>query len=238
VIKPSSHRWHTRLGVLLAGVLLVAGSCGGGGSKGSSAGQLLIGLFKIDAGSCSSAGVSSGSWFRMVQPGGKPGAGPYVGNGDSPCGDKTWSPLHPGSDGGFRTTDFQPVPDPAFDSSGNGTASRITQPTKWFAVNFALATNPKDPQTGTGTTKPSITVSGNQLGGDVRAFAAAWNNQNFNQGAPKPDGSRPGNTTGPTGTYDSSTHHYVLDWTSQIVGGPFNNFTGTWHLEGTFQAGT
>jgi hypothetical protein len=44
----------------------------------------------------------------------------------------------------------------------------------------------------------------------------------------------PGLTAGPTGTYDSATKKFTLDWTSQIVGGPVNNFTGTWHLEGTF----
>jgi hypothetical protein len=229
---------HRRGYLLTATLLVVATSCGGGGGKSSEAGQRLVGVFKIDPGTCSSAGVTGGSWFRMVQSGGTPAAGPYVPNGDSSCGDKTWSPLRPGSDGGLSTTIFQPLPQPAFDSAGNGTAGRITQPTKWFAVNFALATNARDPQTGTATTKPSITLSGGQLGGDLRAFAATWNGQYFNQGAPKPDGSRPGNTSGPAGTYDASTHRYMLQWTSQIVGGPFNNFTGVWHLEGTFQAGT
>ena len=36
-----------------------------------------------------------------------------------------------------------------------------------------------------------------------------------------------------TGTYNADTKAYTLDWTSQIVGGPFNNFSGHWHLEGT-----
>jgi hypothetical protein len=27
---------------------------------------------------------------------------------------------------------------------------------------------------------------------------------------------------------------YTLEWKSLIVGGPFNGFTGRWHLEGTF----
>jgi hypothetical protein len=76
--------------------------------------------------------------------------------------------------------------------------------------------------------------SGGQLSGDLRAFAASWNRQHFNQGAPKPDGSTPGITSGPSGTYDASTRRFTLTWTSQIVGGPFNNFTGAWHLTGTF----
>lgn len=28
--------------------------------------------------------------------------------------------------------------------------------------------------------------------------------------------------------------HFVLTWKSLIVSGPFNLFTGAWHLEGTF----
>ena len=170
----------------------------------------------------------------MIQPGGNPSAGPFVQNTDSSCADKTYTPLSPGSDGGLVTGGFQPQPDPPFDGTGGGKAGRIAAPTKFYGVNFATATNPTDPQTGTKVAAPSVTVDGGKLSGDVRAFAAAWNNQHFNQGAPKPDGSTPGTTSGPTGTYDAATGHYVLEWTSQIVGGPFNNFTGKWHLEGTF----
>jgi hypothetical protein len=39
-----------------------------------------------------------------------------------------------------------------------------------------------------------------------------------------------------TGTYNAKTHGFVLSWTSQVVGGPFNGFTGDWHLTGTFVA--
>jgi hypothetical protein len=73
-----------------------------------------------------------------------------------------------------------------------------------------------------------------QLTGDVSAIAASWNNEFFNQGSPKPDGSAPGLTTPVTGTYDPDTGAFVLEWSSQIVGGPFNDFTGIWHLEGAF----
>jgi len=38
-----------------------------------------------------------------------------------------------------------------------------------------------------------------------------------------------------SGTYDSKTKKFVLEWASQIVGGPFNDFTGVWHFEGTFE---
>lgn len=224
--------------VLLAVVVLMATACGGGDDKkeASAGGQEpLVGLFKVTAGTCSDAAVTSGTYFRMIQPGGKPGEGPYVPNGDSPCGDKTWSPMTPGTDGGLRTGAFQPQESQPFDAGGNGISNKIAQPTRWFAVTYSVATNELDPQTNTKASQPEIYVKGGQLSGDLSAYAAAWNGQHFNQGSPKPGGQRPGLTTGPTGTYDASTKKFTLEWTSQIVGGPFNNFTGTWHLEGTFE---
>lgn len=227
---------------LLLPVALVASSCGGddggaGEETAAEGAEELVGVFKIDEGVCDTTGpVTKGSYFRMIQPDGKPGEGPFVPNGDSPCGDKTWAPMKPGTDGGLRTGAYQPYPDPAFDEKGNGTASALTQPTTWFAVTFANATNEKDPQTNSTTPMPKIMVEDGKLSGDLSAYAAAWNKQHFNQGAPKPGGERPGNTVGPTGTYDEATKAYSLDWASQIVGGPFGNFTGVWHLEGTFEA--
>jgi hypothetical protein len=198
-------------------------------------GTELVGVFGITPGECADAGATSGTYFRMVQPGGDPASGPYVLNGDSSCGDKTYTPLAPGRDGGLVTGSFQSQTDPAFDPQGNATSARITKPAKFFAVSFGLATNEKDPQTGGDTEPPTVRLRAGKLEGDLRAFAASWNNQHFNQGAPKPDGSRPGRTTGPTGTYDEESGRYTLEWTSQIVEGPFNNFTGLWHLEGTFE---
>ena len=54
-------------------------------------GQALKGLFKLDPASCAS-GPASGSYFRMIQPGG--GAnGPFIENNTSACGDKTYTDL-------------------------------------------------------------------------------------------------------------------------------------------------
>jgi hypothetical protein len=214
-------------------VMVLSAACGGAAKTTTGS---LTGIFKISAGECAGAGITKGSYFRMVQPGGSPGEGPFVTNGDSTCGDKTFTPLKPGADGGLKTGAFQPNPDPAFDKGGNAVASTLAEPQKWFAVAFALSTNQKDPQTGNDVAAPSLTADGNRLSGDLRAFSAAWNGQFFNQGSPKPDGSTPGNTTAPRGTYDASTKAFSLDWNSQIVGGPFGNFTGSWHLEGVFQA--
>lgn len=194
--------------------------------------RAMVGTFKLAAATCS--GSVKGSYFRMIQPGGS-ATGPFVSNSDSPCSDSTYTPMSAGTDLGLKTGTFQAQPSPAFDGSGNGRAGRITKPQKFFGTDFASATNATDPQTGTKVTAPVIQVDGSgRLTGDLRAFAASWNGQHFNQGAPKPDGSTPGLTTAVSGTYNEATKAFVLDWTSQIVGGPFNNFTGKWHFEGTF----
>jgi hypothetical protein len=169
----------------------------------------------------------------MVVPSGGP-TGPYVSNNDSTCSDKTYTPLAPGTDGGLVTGSYQAEPDPAFDGSGNSLAGRITKPALFYGVAFSTSTNATDPQTTTHVSTPSISAASGKLSGDLRAFAASWNRQEFNQGAPKPDGSSPGNTAAPSGTYNSATGAFTLDWASQIQGGPFNNFTGQWHFEGTF----
>jgi hypothetical protein len=219
---------------------MAAVACGGGGGGGGSTettGTALKGVFRIEAGECGATGVSSGSYFRMVQPGGTVGKGPFVTNGDSPCDDRTWTPMVAGKDGGFVTGGYQANPKPAFDAKGNGTADLITVPQKWFAVGFSLSTNPTDPQTKKSVPPLSILVDGSgQLTGDVSSVSAAWNGQYFNQGSPKPDGSTPGNTSPLTGTYDESSRSFTIQWASQIVGGPFNNFTGVWHFVGTFES--
>jgi hypothetical protein len=171
----------------------------------------------------------------MIQPGGTKD-GPWVSNNDSVCADKTYTDLTPGSDGGLSTTGFQPQPGTPFDVTGSGTADRIVQPKGFFGTKFAAATNQQDPQTNSPTTVPEVVVDGTgKLSGNVSAYAAAWNNQHFNQGAPKPDGSKPGLTSGPDGTLDPATKKFTLEWTTTIVGGPFNNFTGKWHFEGVFE---
>ena len=196
--------------------LLVA-SCGGDSKKSAtSGGPALVGLFGIAAGKCDAA-APTGSWFRMVQPGGTAASGPYVSNPDSTCADKTATPLSAGADGGLKTGSFQ---------------TSVIQPQAFFAVPFDVSTNGKDPQTGATVKPPSITKSGATLQGDLSALSVSWNQQHFNQGAPKPGGTT---ADGPKGTFDEGSHRYSLDWTSRIEGGPFNGFTGMWHLEGTFQ---
>jgi hypothetical protein len=93
----------------------------------------------------------------------------------------------------------------------------------FFAVAFAGATDSAEAM-------PMLTATDGVLTGDLSAFTAYYGGGNFNQGAPKPDGTG----DAPVGTIDPETGAYVLDWTSLISGGSFDGFTGVWHLEGTF----
>ena len=182
------------------------------------------------------SGKPTGSYFRMVQSTGTLEAGPFIANADSTCTDKTYSALVPGTDGGLTTGKYQPEPDPPFDAGKNGLASKVTQPTKFFAVGFAMSTNQKDPQTSTDAPAPSITADASgALTGNLSAVGVAWNGLQFNQGSPKPDGSHPGSTKDLSGTYDAKTGAFTMEWSSQIVGGAFDGFTGVWHLAGTFE---
>jgi hypothetical protein len=194
----------------------------------------LIGTFKLAAGSYT-GGAAHGTWFRMILPGGGASAGPFFTNPDSTAGDRSYTLLSPGTDGGLNTGAFQAPPTPAFDDNGNALASRIIKPQKFAGVNFSVSTAQKEAQTGTDVAAPVITAGADgKLSGDLRAFAAQWNRQSFNQGSPKPDGAKPGITSPVSGTYDPKTRAFTLEWTSSIVGGPFNGFTGQWHLEGNF----
>jgi hypothetical protein len=171
----------------------------------------------------------------MILPSGT-ATGPFIENADSKCGDKTYTLFTPGSDGGLISGAYQAAPSPGYDGDGNSLANRIIQPVSFFGKKFSVSTNPTDLQVGTAVGAPALRVEGSTISGDLTAFDATWNNQAFNQGAPKPGGATPGNTRPVSGTYDAVTGRYSLTWSSQIVGGPFDNFTGQWHLEGTFKA--
>jgi hypothetical protein len=202
---------------------------------GASSGKALVGTFKLSPGTCSGYSVG-GTYFRMIFPNGNVKTGQFFSNPDSLCSNKTYTLAEPGSQGGLITGKYQPDPTPAFNGQGGALASDIVAPQGFTAINFSIATNKKDPQTGKSVPAPSIIDTNGKLSGQVEAWSAAWNKLYFNQGSPKPGGSHPGLTRPVTGTYDAKTHAFVLTWTSQVEGGPFNGFTGYWHLTGTFVA--
>ena len=198
-------------------------------------GKSLVGTFKLSAGKCQ-AGTTSGTYFRMISPGGSLTSGPFFKNPDSLCADQTYTLASPGTQGGLVTGKYQPNPVPAFSATGGALASDIVQPQGFTAINFSIATSKSDPQTKTSVPPPSITVTKGKLSGQIEAWSASWNNLYFNQGSPKPGGTHPGLTAPLAGSYNAKTHAFVITWASQVVGGPFNGFTGYWHLTGKFVA--
>ena len=164
----------------------------------------------------------------MIFPGGRG----YFRNPDSSARDKSYTLLRPGRAGGLTTGRFQPTPRPAFTSSGDSRAAldhpaRPASPTS----SSAWSTQARDPQSGRSVPPPRITAVGRRLSGQVHALTAAWNKLYFNQGSPKPGSSRPL----VTGSYNPRTRAFTLVWRSRIKGGPFNGFTGLWHLAGKFR---
>jgi hypothetical protein len=230
-------KWYLALGIGATAVL--AASCSSSSSSSTTtapASGSLVGVFHLTAGSNSGSAVT-GSYFRMISPGGTISAGPFFSNPDSTATDKSYTFVSPGNDGGLKTGAYQPDPTPPFDAKGNALADTITAPQAFVALNFSISTNSTDPQSKDAVPKPEITDKDGQLSGQVEAISAAWNNQYFNQGSPKPGGGSPGLTTPVSGTYNPTTHAFVLTWASQVVGGPFNGFTGYWHLQGSFTPG-
>lgn len=256
---------YARRAAALAGAIaLTAGltACGGSGDSSSAHPEQLVGLLKLTPGS-EHGGKVSGTWFRMIQVGGNPKSGPYMVNADSPADGGRTTLLTPGTSGGLRTGGYQSQPHPAFAPDGASLANAITRPTKFFGVKFSISTNAVDPQTKAHVAPPTVYLDHGKLKADMSAWAASWNRQDFNQGTPKPvsnagakvagqektkkvwdwasgtwlEAAPPAGVSGKdaTGTYDPKTHRFTLDWTSLIVGGPFNRFTGQWHLEGTFE---
>jgi hypothetical protein len=235
-MKRTMHRLvGVTLGVAVASLAIVGVVATSGPALAQSA-TPLVGTFRITPGAYSASAGPSGSYFRMLVPGGTLNGADtnYIPNSSSSASDLTYTLLSPGSQGGLVTGSYQPAPSPAFDGTGNALSARIIRPTPFEAINFSVETQTPDAQTATSVPAPSISTSGGHLTGNLEAFSASWNNNYFNQGSPKPGGTFPDLTAGPTGTYNSTTGAYTLTWTSAIVGGPFNGYTGQWVLAGTF----
>lgn len=178
----------------------------------------------------------TGSYFRMILPG---GTDEYFTNPNSKAPDKTYTLFVPGTDGGLKLGQYQQPPSPAFDANGNAKANRIVRPDEFAGIYFSISTAKTDAQDSSPDVAPSLTLHGTKtLTGNFQAWTAGWNTTYFNQGSPKPDGTFPGFTRPVTGTYNPATHAFTIVWYSLIVGGPFNGFTGYWHLQGVLANGT
>jgi hypothetical protein len=213
---------------LAALTLALIASLSSTGAASSAGVSKLTGTLSLSAGKLS-RGRYTGTYFRMLLPG---ATDRYFANPDSRARDKTYTLLRPGSDGGLALGRYQPPPSPAFSSNGFALARRVTLPEKFASIEFSISTAAKDAQSGGSVGAPSLTAEGTRLTGNVSAWTAEWNKIYFNQGAPKPNGAYPGLTRPVTGTYNRGTRAFTITWYSAIVGGPFNGFTGYWHLQG------
>jgi hypothetical protein len=208
----------------------------GAGTTPGSGEELLKGTFEIEAATNTDGTVPAGSWFEMFDP---PTWTTPLPNSNSTLPNHDYTPLPPGTDGGLETFAYEPAPNPAFvenkTSKGlDAVANDIMQPQNFFGVNFSVVTEATDPQTKEADPLPAIVDEDGQLSGQITAWTVGWNNQWFNQGSPKPNGTVPAGSTALSGTYNAATGRYVLEWKSLIVGGPFGTYAGLWHLEGTF----
>jgi hypothetical protein len=222
------HRPVTRRSTAgLLGLSLVAGAIALApiGATNAASSKTLNGTFKLTKGSYSH-GKAHGTYFRKSK------KGKLFPNVDSTASNKTYTLGTPGTDGGLATGRFQPHPDPPFDSKGNAKANKILRPQSFTSIRFSVATIKQQPGSSDTASVTTARVRDGKLTVNVSGWTAEWNKQYFNQGAPKPNGSG----SPATGTYSSKTKRFVIEWRSAVVGGPFNGYTGFWHLEGKFHA--
>jgi hypothetical protein len=221
---PRLVRRRTTAGLL--GLALVAGAVALApiGATSAAGSKALNGTFKLTKGTFKN-GKAHGTYFRMSNAGG------WFRNPDSSASDKSYTLGTPGSDGGLATGRFQSHPDPPFDSKGNARVKKILRPQSFTSIRFSVATIKQQKGSGDTASVTTARVRDGKLTVSLPGFTAEWNNQYFNQGAPKPNGAG----SPATGTYSSKTKRFVFEWRSKVVGGAFNGFTGFWHFEGKFR---
>ena len=94
--------------------------------------------------------------------------------------------------GGLVTGKYQPNPTPAFNAQGGALADQIVQPQSFTAIDFSIATNKTDPQTGTIRAPAGHIVDNGKLSGQVEAWSAAWNKLTSTRAHPSPAAHVPG----------------------------------------------
>ncbi len=173
-----------------------------------------------------------GSYFSMA------GGNPYSPNTVS-IDSIGYSGLLLNTNQNFRLDPDEPHPEghpDAPNGAGSGYSALteeagVMAPFSFFGIQTHLGTNALSYQSG--EYKPVVSVEHDGFGNltaELSAIEVFWNGSVFEQG-PRPSNTGPFGLA--TGTYDSATGHYVLDWVSQIKGGPFSGVPGTWRMEGT-----
>ena len=195
----------------------------------------MIGLFRFKPGAYANSKVS-GSYIRLVLAGGTRENGPFFPNPSSRA--TTYTLLNPGTDGGLRTGGYQPAPTPAFNATGDALANRIIAPQRFAFIQYSAQTSPIDPQTGaTCRRRRSACRPTASSAASCRPSRRSGTSRTSTSGRRSRTARSPGLTSPVSGTYNAETKAFTLEWTSQIVGGAFNNFSAAWHFEGTFEPG-
>jgi len=114
--------------------------------------------------------------------------------------------------------DYSPTSLGIFDFANFGPVGIYTADTDGTAQNVGLTL----PSGTVNTVDGSITLS-------LQSWIAFWNGNSFAQGPTTPDGTK----IEGSGTYNPSTQAYSIVWDALIVGGPFDQQTGHWSIEGT-----
>lgn len=124
---------------------------------------------------------------------------------------------------------------PGFDGSGNadkgagivGFDWQFYGPVSVYTIPDKL-NGPNSPQFGI-YSAPSGDITGTTMALDLRAWTWAWNGGQYHQG-----GSTDGNMTISNLTdLGGGQYAFRADWSALFEGGPINNTTGNWYIEGT-----
>jgi hypothetical protein len=204
----------------------------------------IVGVLDIVPDDCS--GALTGSFFQMYGSTGGQLVG-FSGEGCSASGGSagTFPLTGPRTLGrGLHLDAYQ------YDNTANPNGSGYTgiiNPFLFFGSFVYLNTSPIDYQTGSAVAAPHLEYDETACVSHVcpivsslsntTAWGLFWIGNNHNQGAPKPEGSFPSHgadgTVAVSGTYNSATRAYVIQWRSLFFGGGVNGFTGHWQLAGT-----
>jgi hypothetical protein len=223
---------------LIAAMLALAGvglASGCSGSATAAAPSKLSGVFKLTAGHCSTAHAKpTGSYLMVVSA----AQGHAVPNPRGGCANAEYTVLQPGTDGGLETGRFQGQPTPAFDANRDSTVRRIIEPATFGHFRLGFATSPRDEQdapSGAPAYPPPAALNDHgTLSVDLRSLVMTYAGranatcaQSFGLGC-WDLGSRAAG-----GTYDATTHHFVIDWFTGESFTPKGDSVEV-HLEGTF----
>jgi len=209
----------------------------------------LTGLLTIDEGIRVSTEVAPDVFVDVYQ-----GGSYFAMNADNPNSNSA-AMLAPGLAGGIQLDSFQNfVTDPdephpaghpdAVNGAGSGYNALVSEGSAlsaftFFGVPTYVGLNPLSYQSGLTKNAPTLNMDSSScvdsvcdIAVDLSSWEVFWNGSVFEQG-PRPD-----NTISDfelaMGTVDVVSGEYILNWKSQILGGPFSGVDGFWHLEGQF----